>query len=329
MHRNRKVQAMATAAAAVFASHAQAQADDRLPVRVAVVDLSVSKLDFRDDNVRVVAVTPQIPRKFANRDIASQKYSHGDVVASAFVREYRKLEPTRPIVIYAVDTYHEVDGKLAINMKAIREAVPVLRENGVKVAVTAFGTVAEASGERFMAPFREAGITVFAAAPNTVHDLGIFPAASKGAISVSTEDKDSAFTNDPKMKTWVDFTISGNHRSSSIEARGGGNSFASAHAAAYGVYISSRDASISPDNMRDKIADLGDASSGLFGGKPIRTVRIGHDTMVRRLTASYAEHPVMPLSPGTAGSIQNQADLKASSTLRASLAFQQSSQVGR
>lgn len=275
---NKKDHVLAMTAAATLAMAAPpafaADSPSQAPLAVAVVDADVSKIDFDDPNVRFVHLDPAQKNKLASRDASvNHRFSHGDIVASSFVKEYRKLEPTRPIVIYAVNPMRDAGSGMVLSLGAVRAAMPALQAANVKVAITSFGTESQEGGEKFLAPFRSAGIAVFAAVPNEPTDPGIFPAASKNAISVGCTEEGGFFDKSRDAKKWVNFVSEGMYSSGSTRTVRG-SSFAVAQVAAYGALFADRNPGITLEGMRSEIAAVSDKSqgqAGLVGLRPMIT----------------------------------------------------------
>lgn len=280
--------AIATSASSVTAQERNAEVRD--PIAIAVIDSGTDRIDFDDPNVRFVDLTPKAPdgSEFVRYDIAG-KFQHGDIVASSFVREYRKLEPDRPIVIYGIDPFIRSKGQALtrFDMNAIERAAPMLKAAGVKVAIGAFGLANENAGDRIVSALGRQGVTLFAATPNEEHDAGIYPAASKGAVAVASIGSNTPFAKDRSMSTWVDFTINGTHDAAHGITSGGGSSYAVAHAAAYGAYVLDRNPGMDSSAMKDAIGSFGERTGTRWKGEQGKTVRIGTSDMIRSIRARY------------------------------------------
>lgn len=269
---------------------AQAQQTPAGEVAVAIVDSNIRRIDFDDPNVRIVDMTPKAPEgasfmKYKVNDF----YSHGDIVASSFVREYRKLDPSARIVIYTVDPFIRKDGNVSANfsMAILNQALPRMRDAGVRVAVTAFGISDPTAGGRIADAFSRNGMSLFAAIPNEPHDKGIYPAASPGVVSVADTSRKGAFSQDRKFGTWVSVMIDGGHGSAHNISDADGTSFAVAHAAAYGTYVLARRPETPVAELLPTIRSHGVPVGGAWAGRPITTTRIGGSAMIQSMTAAY------------------------------------------
>lgn len=293
------VAAASVASAAPQAAQAQTQVPGSEEVAVAIIDSNIRRIDFDDPNVRIVDMTPkQAPEgtsfmKYKVNDF----YSHGDIVASSFVREFRKIDANAPIVIYVVDPFVRKDGNASANfsMRIMNDALPRMRDAGVRVAITAFGISDRAAGQRIADSFTRNGMALFAAVPNEPGDRGIYPAAIPGVISVASEKKDGAFEHDRSMATWVSLTISGSHGSAHNTSDADGTSFAVAHAGAYGAFIMKRRPDLEAGSLGSEIAGHGRPMEGNYGDRPRVTVRIGGSDMIRNVVAAYTT--VVPTRP--------------------------------
>lgn len=283
----------ATVAAAALlngAAPASAQSMAQDEVAVAIIDTGVRKIDFDDPNVRFVDMTPQPP---AGSTYVNEKhtdaYSHGDIVASSFVREYRKLDDRTPIVIYTCDPFIKNAGSDAINfnIKGLSECLAKMKQANVKIAITAFGLEDPSAGKRIADLFNKNGMAMFAAIPNERNDRGIYPAATPGVISVADTSPNGALAGNRSYGNWVTLQIAGHHGSSHNTSDASGTSFAVAHAGAYGAYILRARPDIAPEQLGDIIAGQGRKMDGVIGGKPLVTSKIGGEEMIARITKAY------------------------------------------
>lgn len=260
-------------------------------VAVAIIDSNIRRIDFEDPNVRIVDMTPKAPdgSSFMNYKV-TDAYSHGDIVASSFVKEYRKLDATSPIVIYVVDPFVRKDGNASANfsMRIMNEALPKMREAGVRVAITAFGISDAAAGQRIAAAFTKNDMALFAAVPNEPNDKGIYPAAVPGVISVASEKKDGAFEHDRSMSAWVTFSIDGRHGSAHNLSDADGTSFSVAHAGAYGAFLMKNRPETPLASLASGISSYGTRIPGTIGGREKVTYRIGRQDMIRAIVDDMA-----------------------------------------
>lgn len=269
--------AVASPATAQQSAPADASAHD---VAVAIVDVGSNKLYSKDANVRFVDLTPALKPGYSHASGRVGDVDHGDIVAQAFVREYRRLDPSARITIYTINPFvtkgFAGTGSMMFSRSAIRESMPRLKEAGVRTVVTTFGVSDQKAGESILKEFQDAGIVVFASAPNSKDDEGIWPAASPASIAVADGDRNSEFYKAKGWSKWVDFVASGIEHDGTMDGQGA--SFATPKVAAYGAYHVARNPGAGPDEVRQAIA----ASSIRTRINGIEVTRVGGDDMAAR-----------------------------------------------
>ena len=252
-----KVAIMSAALSAWQPAQAQKAPDTTHDVAVALVDVGANGLYSKDPNVRFVDMTPPLKQgdHHAFKRVAGN--DHGDIVAQSFIDEYRRLDPEARITFYTVNPFVErgvTGGTTVFSRSMIQQALPAMKEAGVRIAVTTFGVADEAAGARIVKDFQDNGMIVFAATPNNRDDAGIWPAASKTTISVADGvTGESGFLKTRSWAKWVDFVANGNYHSGSIDTDG--SSFATPRVAAYGAYIEKRRPGIDVDGLRTALKE--------------------------------------------------------------------------
>ena len=253
-------------------------------VSIGIVDSQVQKLDFDDPNVRIIDLTPDDPSKIFTREKVTDKFSHGDLVASSFVSEYRKIDPEARINIYAVSPFVKgADGKETLDIGILRQSLPKMANAGVRVAITAVGFESSKGGQAIFNQFRHNNINLLSAAPNDRYDRGIYPAATPGVISVATEMKNSAFASNPEYKSWVSFVGPPHHRSDHGSSSSSGSSYAVAHVGAYAAHIVHTNPKIAFDDLIREMRSTGSQIGGSYKGIPSLTYRIGGQETIESL----------------------------------------------
>ena len=240
------IKTKATAAAMVMALASQpVAAQEATPkdhsVAVALIDVGANSLTSKDPNVSFVDLTPNLKDGLHHASGRVGSKDHGDVVAQAFVDEYRKIDPDAKITFYTVNPFIQkgmFDGMM-FSRSMLNKALPKMQEANVKVAITTFGVSDEKAGNTILSDIEKAGMIVFAATPNEKGDDGIWPAASASTIAVADgTTRDSGFKKSAAWSNWVDVVADGYFHDKTITVSG--SSFATPRAAAYGVYYASK-----------------------------------------------------------------------------------------
>jgi hypothetical protein len=248
-----KVAAMSAALAAWQPAPA-ATTPETHEVAVALIDVGASSLRSDDPNVRFVDMSPPLRDgdQRATKKVAG--HDHGDIVAQAFVDEYRRMDPDARITFYTVNPFVQrgMTGQTMFSMSSVQQALPKIREAGARIAVTTFGVADEAAGARILKSFTDNGMIVFAATPNDREDKGIWPAANPATISVADGvTGDSGFLKTPAWGKWVDFVSNGIYHSGNIDTDG--SSFATPRVAAYGAFVQKHRPDIGVDEMKAEL----------------------------------------------------------------------------
>lgn len=246
--------AVLASASPAAAQQATASTQGSHDVAVALVDLGANSLVSKDANVRFVDLTPRLKEGDRHAVRRVGKMDHGDIVAQSFVDEYRRIDPEARITFYTVNPFVErgMAGSTMFSRSMLLQALPKLKETSVRVAITTFGVEDEASGNRILKDFQDAGLVVFAASPNSREDRGIWPAASPSVISVADGvTGDSGFMKSRSWASWVDVVGNGIYHNGTIDTDG--SSFATPRVAAYGAYLARARPEIGVDEMRNAI----------------------------------------------------------------------------
>jgi len=235
-------------------------------VRVGIVDVRADELTFADKRTSIEYRPFTEKGKWTAEWLTEAGVDHGQMMASAFVRQLRQVDPQAPVKIFAANVFQENSGTgsakytqatgtasrrtLSVNWEGAREALAWFKQNNVKVVLTAFNGNDSAAMRAFMKDAGDMGMTVFASAGNKVGG-SIYPAAYPQAISVAGDNRDLAFRNDATLSRWVNFTMDGGvPMGASGRQVDEGSSFASAKAAALGAYYVAHH----PDADRNQIA---------------------------------------------------------------------------
>ncbi len=247
----------ALAASLALASPAVAAPDkaQSRDVAVALIDVGANALYSKDPNVSFVDLTPSLRPGDHHARGRVGSVDHGDVVAQAFVQEYRRLDPDARITFYTVNPFVQrgVTGPMMFSRSMLQQALPRMKDANVRVAITTFGVSDQAAGDRVLKDIQDAGMVVFAATPNHKEDYGIWPAANPTTIAVADGvTPDSGFRKNRSWGKWVDFVADGNFHSGTIDTDG--SSFATPRVAAYGAYYASMNAQAGVDDMRRAIS---------------------------------------------------------------------------
>lgn len=280
---------IAIASAFAIASGAlPASAQTIEPVRIGVLDLHAK------DVVGPRTGTSVIYKEFVEQGSKSGRAAtpagpdHGQIVASAMLEQFRKLDRDHPVEIYAANAFSMKDkGDGTISLKFSFEqgvrALEWMSHNGVRVVVTAFNSKNEAGSRMLMDRAESLGMVVFAGAPNTVGAGKVFPAADPRSVSVLDSSPDMPMDKDPSLRTWVSFGMDGTYVAGSRENRSRevGSSYASAKAGAYGAYVLSR----MPDASREQVVVMM-SSAARTSAKHVGFRIIGERESDRALTES-------------------------------------------
>lgn len=274
-------------AALSVASPAMAKASPE-PVRIGIMDLKADTLTYKAANVSIEykAFTPDGAKEAQLAERSGD--DHGAVVASAFVRHYRGLDPKTPIEVYAGNPFAIVkrpDGKSVMKLDFERGAKVLewMHGKGVRIVVTAFNSPDAAGAARFMDKAESLGMVVFAAYSNSTGQGRVFPAGD--ARSVSVVDSSLGMLGSAVIRgggrqfdgatVGVNFAMKGGVPQEAYgPATMTGSSFASPKAAAYAVYALRRE----PDLSRDQIVERMHVAS-----RPMATSRDGETRTIAYL----------------------------------------------
>lgn len=305
---------IAIASAFAIASGAvPASAQTVEPVRIGVLDLHAR------DVVGPKSGTSVVYKEFVEKGAKAGRAStpagpdHGQIVASAMLEQFRRLDRERPVEIYAANAFSmkdKEDGTVSLKFsfeQGVR-ALEWMNQNGVRVVVTAFNSKNEAGSRMLMDRAESLGMVVFAGAPNTVGAGKVFPAADPRSVSVLDSSPDMPMDKDPTLRTWVSFGMDGTYVAGSRENRSRevGSSYASAKAGAYGAYVLSR----MPDATRDQVVGM-ISSAALTSAKHVGFRIIGERESDRALVQSVDAALLSARDPKSLvkGPVRNAADL--------------------
>lgn len=241
-------------------------------VRVGIIDVRADTLTFPDRRTSIEY------REFAEQGKSSASWitesgaDHGQVMASAFVKQLRLVDKAAKIRIYAANIFQENSSAtgsalysregskrtISMNIAGAKEALAWFKEKGVKVVLTAFNGTDTEVMRSFMKTADDYGMTVFASAGNKAGGA-MFPAAYKQTISIAADNRDLVFRQEASYAAWVNFTMDGGVPEGITGGKADeGSSFATAKAAALGAYY----AAAFPSASRDQIAGaLGKAAA--------------------------------------------------------------------
>jgi len=256
--------AMALAAVASPAM-AQTQGGER-PVRVAIIDIQPDRLDCRDDNAKLIDVTPELPSGMREAVGKSGRTSHGVVVATAFVEEIRKIDRTVPIEVYTLNPFikHGGTGEMMFSKAMLRKGLENLEGKGISIAVTTFSVSDQTEGQKIADMFKARGMKLFAATPNETNDPGIYPAASQGVIAIAQDGGGRSVAKDRRYQEFTKFVFPGSYVGRSAEVVG--SSFSTPRAAAYAAYMDWKQPGISEKDILATFDRTGWEVSGMPKG---------------------------------------------------------------
>lgn len=275
-------------AAALAASPVQAQTTDSDPVvKVGIIDVAADYLPNKDKNTTLEY------REFAEKGSDSarwateSKYDHGQLVAGSFLGQLRDIDKNVKVHIFAANAFEEKQvnttnnylhsennpAKIIVNWEGVKKAVDWFKQNNVKVILTSFSSGNTPELRDFAEYAQKNGMILFASAGNHLKE-GVYPAKLPTSISVAADDKDLSFNQDPKMSTWVKFTMDGSvHRS--VNARQDkGSSFSSAKAAAFGAYYSSMNPQADQVQLEQALKDAAVKQQYQVGGVSFTALKI-------------------------------------------------------
>ena len=247
------------------------------PIRIGIIDVQADRLSFKD------ARTSISYREFAPAEGESATWNteanidHGVGVASAFVRQVRRIDEHRPIEIFAANPMFELGGgkpmykidqerspKIKINFEGAREALRWFKANNVKVVLTTMNGGNSAGMKSLVKEGLDLGLVIFASSGNNPATGPVFPAAYKEVISVVAAGK--SVTNALPLSSWTKFSLDGNEpvgREGKIALSG--SSFAVAKAAAFGAYAVATKQAGSTEEISAYISKLSASSPQTLG----------------------------------------------------------------
>lgn len=252
---------------ALAASTASAQTVE--PVRVGIIDTPVTKIIGGDHGVKISSASFLDAGQRPGSARTEVNLEHGSVVASSFVEQSRRIDPSRPIEIYSAQAFSSADGDrdslgnkpLSLRYAAATRALDWFKANDVRVVVAAFNSPDGPGVQKFMGRAKELGIVVFAGTNNVQTRTPPFPARHPDAISVTGKNADLDFRFNRSMDSWVMFQADGNIPGS----KGGkqlvlenGSSYAVARAAAFGSHAVAAE----PGATKDRIVERMRAATG-------------------------------------------------------------------
>lgn len=300
-------------ATAPVPSSAQAKPE---PVRVGIMDLKADRMTYREKDVSIEYRTFTPAGEKEGREQQETGDDHGAVVASAFVRQYRSLDRTSPIEIYAANPFGLVktnDGGhgLRLDFRKGKEAIEWMHQKGVRIVVTSFNSSDQPGAKIFMDRAEELGMMVFAAYSNDRNSGVVFPASDYRAISVVDASKGKIGLNLVKgsgrefdaAKAGVLFAMDGGVPQESYGPTVlVGSSFTSAKAAAYGAYVLRSSPGVGHDELIEKVRIASRPMAVSRSGESLAISYIGDDATDRRFieamrVASAGQQSVAASSP--------------------------------
>lgn len=267
------------------------------PVRVAIIDIQPDRLDCKDDNARLIDVTPPLPEGMRQAVGKAGRTSHGVVVATAFVEQMRKIDRTVPIEVYTINPFikHGTTGEMMFSKGMLRKGLENLEGKGVRIAVTTFAVSDQVEGQKIADMFKSKGMTLFAATPNEAGDPGIYPAAIPGVVAIAQDGGGRAIAKDTRYQQFTRFVFPGEYIGRSAETTG--SSFATPRAAAYAAYMDWKRPGISQDDILGTFDRTGWEVSGMpksikfsGGAKLVDAVR-GMPSVVTPVVAAQIKSP--------------------------------------
>lgn len=296
----------AVMAAAMIANSPSAVAQSQhKEVVIGILDVRSDSLTFGDEKTDISYREFTAPGKIAANWQTESGADHGQLMASAFVRQVRQIDRDIPIRILGANVFQENQSTssalytygsrtgskrtLSVNWEGAKEALSWFKQNGVNVVLTAFNGNDSNALRSFMKEAGDLGMTVFASAGNKVGGP-IYPAAYPEAISVAGDNKDLAFRKDPSVASWANFAMDGG---TSLRLKGGkndeGSSFATAKAAAFGAYFSAIVPDADRDGIKAAIRKVSFSTNYKINGSDISAPRIDETLSAEKFVSITAE----------------------------------------
>ena len=297
-----KLAAAAAGIALAAGSPAYAQEVPSEEIRVGIIDIQANELTFPDRNTSIDYREYAQEGKFSANWLTESGFDHGQMMASAFVRQTRQIDENSPIRILAANVFQENSNAtgsalysrnsrrgsqrtLSVNWEGAKEALSWFAENDVKVVLTAFNGNDSRAMREFVQESERLGMVVFASAGNQAGGP-TFPAQYPETISVAAENRDLAYANDPTQSQWVDFTMNGSVPKK-LEGRNidAGSSFASAKAAAFGAYYVAHNPDASRNDVVDALGCIATDTSYEVNGQQVSSLRIDDQASAPRIVS--------------------------------------------
>jgi hypothetical protein len=260
---------MAAMAAMLVTTAASAQ--DVEPMRVGIIDTPVAQLVDHRQGVAIEAASFLAPGQKPGSAKTEIGREHGEVVATSFVEQARRLDATRPIEVYSALAFYQADGPrddlanrpMSMNYAAASRALDWFAQKKVKVVVAAFYGPDGNGVRQFMKKAADLGIVVFAGTNNVQTAVMPFPARHPDSISVTGTDASLDFRFDRSMDGWVMFKANADMpvRSPRRLILEKGSSYAVARAAAFGSYAVAVDPSVGRAGIVEAMKDAGTVGS--------------------------------------------------------------------
>jgi len=277
-------------------------------------EVKVGILDVQADSVLCSAKGVAIdyrrytqPGKTPAQWLTESGFDHGQLVATAFVEQVRKINKSVPIRIFSANVFEETQAAtvaayesakpskrtLTVNWDGAREALKWFKENGVKIVLTSFTGQDSPAQRAFMNEASAKGMVVFASAGNAV-GAPAYPARYPETISVAGDNKELSFRKDPTMATWVHFSMNGLAPGQSDGPQSDkGSSFAVARAAAFGSYYAAFNASSDRDGIVQALRSASIAQRYEIGGATVEMARLD-ESASSKIMAALAIAPTSP-----------------------------------
>lgn len=306
---------LALGAAAGIASAHPAVAQDVEPLKIGVLDVAAKRIVGARDGVEIKYKEFTAEGKAPGRWKTPAGPDHGEMVASTFVEQFRRLDRKTPVTIYAANAFsmkEKSDGTAALSMDfdKAKEALSWMKQNGVRVVVTAFNTTSKARSDVLMDEAEKLGMVVFAGGSNTRDAGKVFPAADPRSVSVVDSGPDMALRKDASIASWIDFAMDGTvvTGSGAERSREVGSSYASAKAGAYGAYVVSRHPDISIADLKKTLQASARSVSYTVAGQTVEVREIGGhqgDAALQTQVASIGQREVPATAPVVRTAMQN------------------------
>lgn len=199
--------------ALVLLTETQTIADDRLPVRLGLIDLALDHdalAAFSDVTVRSITFEATRYRK-ARFQSADHAEAHADVMARALIESLREVDPELPIELYVASPFMEDrdTGQLIIDLDQLRFAYDWLAMQDVRIVAQTFVGFDSDLQRQALDHAMELGLVVLSSAGNGPQENPVppYPAAYPETISISTTGLVRELGREADRDSYVDYSI--------------------------------------------------------------------------------------------------------------------------